>query len=995
MKNTLRTRITALFLTVLTLTAACIALPVSAREPEEMTAALPTYYASSAPSAQITLSETDGILTLAFQLRGTALARTQCLALSYDSTSLTLLHNDGTETAPTAAVIAYNADAYVTAAEGWSTGILRTVSGKEVPTLEHGLSGDRGLLLLYPTAGTPQTYAAYQTVLTLRFARIADTALNSSSVRLFSYEEQTAASQSVKMMLCTEDDYFTWGSRNGGDSLAAPAFVGHSVIHGTMENDTADLNTTWSNPFTDITESLLYYDAIAYVAQTGLFVGNDKNQFLPDESMNRATFATVLCRLAGDEAAAKAAPSVESPFTDVRAADWFAPYVAWAVDEELFLGYGDGRFGPDDPITHEQMYLLIQRFTQTRGYAVRDGSASALTSLLDAASVSSWAEDAVKFAFANGLLIADANRTIRPTEQAARWELAVLLQSLSEIPRTETAAAALSDAMAPSDIPLAPPASDALVQSARQTVYNGLLTLTEKISLSSYHLNLDQLEAVFAETAKQPEFFYVDNVYHYSYNPATGEIVSVRPVYTMTGAALLEAQKQYTDSLNALLSGVDASWSDYEKILYLHDLLAVRYVYDDKLGNFDALSLMTEGRGVCQAYTLLMQALLNKLGIENSRVTSEKMNHTWNLVRLNGNWYHIDATWDDPQYDKYGQAHHTYFLKSDAYMLEHEHYEWSGFREILCTDTRYDNSVITDVRTPLVPAGNGLWYYIDNSNGHIYKWNPVTDARTSVYATGMKWTTANGVYQDTFTGLTRIEDILLYNTADAIMAYHTDTGTAETVHKTTVAGYICGLTLQWSTDTAGNTVPYLEYQVKASPIDADGQLYRVSAANLFTYSVSGTVRGYFADAATKVSLICNGTTYKTVSIPRSTDFLETEQTFTLENVKPGKYNLVIEKKGCYTYTVKNIDVRANTDLSKTVGTLTLLCGDINADGKINDMDSTLLLHSGTFRRKKEQAQTASADCNGDGIIDIVDYAIITDSDRFGLDKSVCIVTHAA
>ncbi|MBE6657191.1 MAG: hypothetical protein E7604_01995 [Ruminococcaceae bacterium] len=998
MKRSLPTRISAVFLTVLLLFSFCSSLTLSAAyDPTAVTASavLPMYAAAAVPAAQIRLSDEDGILTLSLQLRGTGIARTQCLALSYDSTALTLLRNDGTASAPTAAITAYNADDYVTVPQGWTSGLSRTVSGGEIPTLEHGISGDRGLLLLYPTANAPQTLSSYKTVLTLRFARVEGGVLNTSSIRLFSQEEQTAASQSVKLMLCTAEDYFTWGSRSGGDTLAAPAFVGHAVIRGTMENDITDPSTSWSNPFVDITESLLYYDAIAYVAQMGLFVGNDKNQFLPDDPMNRATFATVLCRLAGDEAAANAAPPTESVFPDVRTQDWFAPYVTWSVDEGLFYGYGDGRFGPNDPITHEQMYLLMQRFALSRGYLVRDGADADLTSLSDAADVSTWAVDAVKFARANGLLLPDANRAIRPTQPAARWELAVLLQSLSEIARTETAAAELSDAMAASDIPAAPPASDEQVRGARQTIYNGLLTLSEKINLSSYHLNLEQLAAVYIDAAKQPEFFYVDNLYHYSYNQATGEIISVRPNYAMQGAALLAAQKQYTAALHELLTGVDENWSDYEKVLYLHDLLVVRYVYDETLGSFDALSLLTGGRGVCQAYTLVMQALLNTLGIENSRVTSEEMNHTWNLVRLNGNWYHLDVTWDDPQYDQYGQVHHTYFLKSDAYMLKHEHYGWSSFEPKTCTDTRYDNSAITAVRTPLVPAGGGLWYFISNANGSIYKWNPVTNVCTLVHATGMKWTTASGTYQSMFTGLIRIGDILVYNSADAILAYHLDTGITETVHKTTAAGYICGLTLQNTADSAGNSIPYLVYQVKASPIDAAGQLLRVSAANLFSYSITGTIRGYFADAATKVSLIRNGTTYKTLTLPRTAVFLETEQSFSLDGVKPGRYDLVVEKKGCFVYTVKQIDVSAYTDLTAGCGVLTLLCGDINSDGKINDADRALLLHSATFRRPRELAQTASADCNGDGIIDIVDDAILTDADRFGLDKSVCIVSHAA
>ena len=982
MKHIRTARITAFLLSILLLLPICI-------PPITVTAA------DTVPAAQVLLSEIDGLLTVSLQLRGTALARTQCLSLSYDTAYLTLLANDNTAVTPPTQMNACSADEIVTPADGWSSGLVRVVSGKSIPTAELGTASDgRGLILCYPTAAESVTYDAFTTVMTLRFAVDAQNTPTPSSLRLFSYAEQEQTAQSVKLLLCTGTDTYTYGGLGGNDTLTAPAFLGHSVISGAADEDAAVPNTPWRNPFTDITDDVLYYDAIAYVAQKGLFVGDEQNRFLPQSPMNRATFATVLCRLAGD---ADTLPSVvaDTGFSDVRSEDWFAPYVAWAVEHGIFLGYGDGRFGPNDPITHEQMYLLMQRFTETRDYNVKPYRDVSLTSLADAAEISAWALDAVRFAFANGLLIADAARTIRPTQDAARWELAVLLQSLSEVERTGTASGLLVDTAAADDIPQAPPATEAQVHGAVQTIRNGMMTLSQKINIAAFHLNREQFDAAYHEAAKQPEFFYVDNLYYYTYSQLTGEILTVTPTYTMRGTELREAQSRYTAALNELLSGVDERWSELEKVLYLHDLLATRYIYDETLGTFDALSLMTGKRGVCQAYTLVMQACLNALGIANSRVTSIEMNHTWNLVRVGGQWYHLDVTWDDPRPDQHGQVQHVFFLKSDAYMRQNKHYNWSCFDGITCTDTTYDDAFFNDVRTPIVSGGDGYYYYISNVSGAIFRWDPKTDARSRMTTTDIRWSAPEGVYQSMYTGLVRIDRILLYNSSDAIMAYHLDTGITETIHKTTVTGHICGLSLTYAADNTGREVPYLVYQVRSSPAAEDGALYRVSAVNLFTYTITASVQGYFADGTTKVSLVRNGTTYKTVTLPRTDVFGECVQTFSIDGVRGGRYDLVIEKKNCLTRTVKNIDVSSFTDLTAVYGALPLLCGDINGDSVINDADRTLLLHHSTFRRRCEGAMTPGADINGDSIIDIVDYAVLTEDDRFGKTKDMCIVTHAS
>ncbi|MBQ7983459.1 MAG: S-layer homology domain-containing protein, partial [Clostridia bacterium] len=848
-----RTRLTALFLVLTLLLGAGFVLPAGAAEAADGAV-------HTAPAAQIRITEDAGILTLQLQLRGTDLCRTQCAALSFDRSTLSLLTADRSKTAEEAlggtftggSLAVWDAAAAAAAAAGFGAGLKRTPTGAQtaLETLEYGVSdAGRGLLLLYPTAENAVTLNEFTTVLTLYFSVKAGAALTASSVRLFTYEEQRAAGQSAKLVMCTADEYYTYGSLNGGDTLADAAFVGHPVITGVRGDDTASASGPWVNPFTDISEDAPYYDAVAYVASAGLFVGDDQGRFQPGSSMNRATFATVLCRLAGDEEAVLAAAAdgaAIQAFPDVKTDAWYAPYVAWAAENGIFYGDGDGNFCPDNAVTHEQMYALMQRFTQNYGYNVRDGANVSLSSISDADKISDWAVEAVKFAFANGFLIADTNRAVRPREEAPRWALAEVLYALSEIERTGAGSATLTDAMTTASIPDCPPADESLVRGAFQKLYDGLLTLTEKINISAFHLNFEQFETVYHEAAEQPEFFSVDNLFHFTYSQMTGEILTVTPTYTMRGAALVTAQKEYQAALDDILSGVDESWTSLEKVLYLHDTLAVRFVYDESAGKFDTHSLLTTGRGVCQGYTLVMQALLTALGIENSRVTSEAMNHTWNLVRLGGAWYHLDVIWDDPQVDQHGQAQHTFFLKSDAYMTANtdkyeRHYDWYCFDGYTCTETKYDNAFFTSVRTPFVPGAAetgdaGLWYYIDNADGGIYSWDTKTGKRTLLHETGIRWKTAEGVYKSLYTGLIRIGDILLYNGPAAIFAYHLSSGVSEIIYENTAPGYICGLTLEPAADAAA--VPYLVYLLRDNPGSRTGTVSRVSASNLFTYSLT-------------------------------------------------------------------------------------------------------------------------------------------------------------
>lgn len=129
--------------------------------------------------------------------------------------------------------------------------------------------------------------------------------------------------------------------------------------------------------FSDVPADFWGLDAISFVAARGLFEGNDMGQFQPEAPMTRSMFVTVLCRLTGAELDYDGT----SEFTDVPSDAWYAPYVAWATKNGIVTGYGDGRFGPEEPVSREQMCVLIQRLLaeeKRKSRCRRCSSASAL-----------------------------------------------------------------------------------------------------------------------------------------------------------------------------------------------------------------------------------------------------------------------------------------------------------------------------------------------------------------------------------------------------------------------------------------------------------------------------------------------------------------------------------------------------------------------------------------------------------------------------------------
>ena len=177
-------------------------------------------------------------------------------------------------------------------------------------------------------------------------------------------------------------------------------------------------------PFRDVSASAWYYDAVRYVYERGMMAGTGDNQFSPDATTTRAMIVTILYSLENRPAAGSA------DFTDVPSGQWYSSPIAWAAANGIVGGYGDGRFGPNDTITREQMAMILYRYAQIKGYDV--SNTGDLSRYTDAGQANDWALTALGWANAQGLITGNTASTLNPTGSATRAEVATILMRFVE-----------------------------------------------------------------------------------------------------------------------------------------------------------------------------------------------------------------------------------------------------------------------------------------------------------------------------------------------------------------------------------------------------------------------------------------------------------------------------------------------------------------------------------------------------------------------------------
>ena len=210
--------------------------------------------------------------------------------------------------------------------------------------------------------------------------------------------------------------------RDGTAEFALDHASDYAIVIDTDSHEPVEL------PFRDVPENAWYADAAAYVYKHGLMAGTSATTFAPEVTTSRAMIVTILWRLAGS-------PQVDylMDYSDVDPTAYYGEAIRWATSEGIVGGYGGGVFGPDDPITREQLSAMLWRFAQHAGYDVGVGEDTNILSYTDAFDVAEYAIPAMQWACGAGVINGTGDgSTLSPQGEATRAQAAVMLMRFCE-----------------------------------------------------------------------------------------------------------------------------------------------------------------------------------------------------------------------------------------------------------------------------------------------------------------------------------------------------------------------------------------------------------------------------------------------------------------------------------------------------------------------------------------------------------------------------------
>ncbi|MCP1143693.1 DUF5050 domain-containing protein [Lysinibacillus endophyticus] len=226
------------------------------------------------------------------------------------------------------------------------------------------------------------------------------------------------------------------------------------------------------------------------------------------------------------------------------------------------------------------------------------------------------------------------------------------------------------------------------------TIYNALVNIQPEVDVSQFTtdsaLVFDILEKVLDD---HPEIYYFQHKGSLFWSNGRFELK-----YRYSESEILSMNSQLEQVSNKIISqNITAGMSDFEKVKAIHDYVVLNAAYDYNnylngtvpTSSYHIDGLLLKGIAVCDGYAKSMVYLLNKVGIPVLYVTGEAGGdlHAWNKVQIDGTWYSLDATWDDPVPNKEGQVRYEYFLVPDSVLSVDHSWDDSEFPD--ATDSRY------------------------------------------------------------------------------------------------------------------------------------------------------------------------------------------------------------------------------------------------------------------------------------------------------------------
>ena len=179
--------------------------------------------------------------------------------------------------------------------------------------------------------------------------------------------------------------------------------------------------------FQDVRPTAWYYQAVDYTTREGIFAGTSETIFSPEQGMTRGMFVTVLGHMAGQTGKS----GMASCFTDVDPLSWYGPFIEWAVEQQIVSGVGNNRFAPDEPVTREQLAVMLMKYVRSIG-GDTSFSMSMLNRFTDSNKVSCFAREAMAWAVSHGIL-SGADGKLLPQGTATRAQAAQMLMNVKDL----------------------------------------------------------------------------------------------------------------------------------------------------------------------------------------------------------------------------------------------------------------------------------------------------------------------------------------------------------------------------------------------------------------------------------------------------------------------------------------------------------------------------------------------------------------------------------
>lgn len=542
---------------------------------------------------------------------------------------------------------------------------------------------------------------------------------------------------------------------------------------------------------------------------------------------------------------------------------------------------------------------------------------------------------------------------------------------------------------------------------------------TTEISTQRYNLTLDEASDAYYEMLYTDANWF-DVASYFSYRGTSERITSLIIRYTYESESYRTRQQEFDAKVAEITGRIDPKWSDAEKVLYLHDYLAEHCAYDLTFSetSYNAYSALVTGKAVCQGYALAMCILCREVGIPCYAATynaQDDDNHMWNVMEIDGSWYHTDVTFDDAAPDMLGHSSHDYLLQSDAVMLADGVHktaaEWGGFTDgktIVCDSERFADAFWVGALDTVHPMDDGTWLYAQKAD--ISSVHSASDVKATLCRSDINgntetlgtypayWKTPHGsVYLNCYISSQVYDGKIYFHTEDDICVVTLGDTTAETIYtlsaEQAAQGLIYGMTIDENGLLTYQVMPSVEFE--SGSYDLDVYLYTIQLEPETPHEPETTTVPETTTIPETTTVPETTTIPETTTVPETTTIPETttlpETTTISETTVRSTTTTITTTQRPATTAPESTTVSAETTTAEITTVQTTTCtttttaaapvppemqlrGDVTDNGIVDVSDAVLLARMLVEDRTAiitEQGR-ANADCDGSGKLDSED-----------------------